>query len=109
MEEVVGTVVLLLAVIGIVTGLVWSTRRGRRRARALVHEWAAEQGHEILELTIPALDTSPFLTSRRKHVVLRLRSRDADGAERLAWIRCGGSWSGLMNDCFDVEWDEPTS
>lgn len=40
-----------------------------------------------------------------KYVVFRIVSRNADGSERIGWVRLGGFWAGLFSDESHVLWE----
>jgi hypothetical protein len=76
------------------------------RSRALLRDWAARHGFEILESELRPLRRGPFFwTSSKGQTVYRVTVRDGQGAVRSGWVRCGGWWLGLFSDKTDVRWD----
>ena|ERR1035441_7407891 len=76
------------------------------RSRAILREWAAWNGLEVLAFKRTFLfgGFSPFTTSKRQ-VIFWVRVRDGGGLERSGWVRCGSYWGGVVRSQAEVKWE----
>jgi hypothetical protein len=100
------SVVAAIVIPALVVYLVWFFPR----ARALVRHWAVRNGFEMLHCEHRFLFKGPyFWRDNRWQPVFRVRVRDRQGHERLGWVRCGGSFTGVFSDEASVIWDNERS
>jgi len=93
--------VLLVLVLAIVYVMVTYSK-----ARAILEQWAAANGYQILHSELRTLFTGPFFWRNfTKQPVYYVRVRGRDGRERSGWIRCCVWWSGSSSTA-EVRWDE---
>jgi hypothetical protein len=80
------------------------------RAKAILREWAAEGGFQILSFEKRyMIGTGPFKrwTNSRNQIIYHVRVRDSAGRERSAWVRCGSYFGGvLFSRQAEVRWEE---
>ena len=93
---------LLLFAVIIAVALWWNFSR----SRALLRQWAQENGYEILESHYRVFRKGPFFwTSSRGQTVYYVKTRDRQGYLRSGWVRCGSWWWGLWSDQTEVRWE----
>ena len=77
------------------------------RSRAVLEQWAQEEGFEILRRDYRAFFRGPFFwTTSKGQTVYFVTVRDGQGSVRRGWVRCGGWFSGLMTDKAEVRWKD---
>jgi hypothetical protein len=69
-------------------------------SRAILQQWAAQEGLEILDSRCRSLFRGPFTwNSRKGDAVFLVAARNADGKVRHGWVRVGLAGA-------DVQWKE---
>jgi hypothetical protein len=77
------------------------------RSRAVLEQWAAQNGYQIVNSEYRTFRRGPFLWSTSKgQTVYYVEVYDQQGNRRSGWVRCGSWWMGLWNDQAEVRWDE---
>lgn len=77
------------------------------RSQAMLEQWAATNGFEILHSEYRHVFRGPFVwTTSKYQAVYYVRLRDRHGAERTAWVRIGGWILGLLSRKTEVRWQE---
>lgn len=71
----------------------------------MLGHWAAANGHELLSARLRPIVKGPYWYARNAQIAYRIAIRDAQGAERQGWVRCGGPPNGPPVDQVDVKWD----
>lgn len=99
----VGTFLLVLAAAALAVLLI---RWHYRRSEQILEDWAAAEGHTLLEVDRRHLFRGPFLLRAGEgHEVFRVVVRTPSGATRSGYVRVGGWFLGLFSDHATVEWD----
>jgi hypothetical protein len=92
----------LLVLVLVICYVIWTYSR----ARAVLEQWAAINGCQILHSELRPLFTGPFFWRIFiKQPVYYVRVRERDGRERAGWVRCCVRWSGGLGTA-EVRWDE---
>ena len=82
-----------------------------RRAKAILHAWADQNGFHLLSFEERILAyTGPFRwwTNSRGQVVYFVHVLEGAGRERQGWVRCGSHWGGvLFSKKAEVRWKNP--
>ena len=87
----------------VVLGLMWHFGR----SNSLLQQWAADNEYRILRQEYRTFFKGPFFWSSTKgQTVYYVVVEDSDGNKRSGWLRCGGSWFGLLSDHTEVRWDD---
>ena len=77
------------------------------RAGSLLASWAKGNGFELLSQENCLFFRGPyFWTTTRGQEVYRVSVRDREGRTRSGYVRCGGTFLGMLGDQVDVRWDE---
>jgi hypothetical protein len=95
-------IIIALAVLVVLT-MVWHFGR----SNSLLNNWAAQNGYRIIRREYRTFFKGPFFwTSSKGQTVYYVVVEDSDGNKRSGWLRCGGSWFGLLSDHTEVRWDD---
>ena len=102
-----GAAVAILAIAGVSAAYL----HGRAREVSTLKRWAGENGFQLVSFRPRRfLEPAPFfffLTVKQPQYFIR--TRDAQGRERSAWVRLGTLWEGIYwngKDKVEVRWDE---
>ncbi len=98
----------LIAFLGISLG-----KHRHERIKALIEEWARDNGCEVLQVGHLSAKASPVgrkLMARGVGLVQSVEVRDDQGRTRLAWMsilgqKVGTHYSGFREETFEVVWD----
>ena len=72
----------------------------------MLEQWARQGGYELLNSEYRWFSKGPFFWSTGKgQAVYCVRVKDAHGAVRSGYVRCGSWLAGLSSDDVAVEWD----
>lgn len=75
--------------------------------KAILDEWAASQGFEVVHSERRWLFLGPFSWfTPENQAVYHVTVRDANGIERSGFLRCGGFFLGLFSKKAEVRWDD---
>ena len=98
---------ILFAIIMIILGSVvaWSIRK----PQSLIERWAARNGYQLLRSKYRAFHKGPYMwDSSGAQTVHYVEVLDETGNRRKGWVRCGGTFLGLLSDELDVKWEQDT-
>jgi hypothetical protein len=87
-------------------GLVaWALFYGHYRwAKRRLHAWARDNNLQIVQVQYRMFFRGPF-TVLGKYEVFRICVKDAQGEERIGWVRLGGFFVGLWSEDSKVIWN----
>jgi hypothetical protein len=104
MDEKIPNVLFAILAIGlVVAGFAWHFSR----SKALLKQWASENGFELLHSEYRNFFKGPFFwTTSRGQTVYYVQVSDSAGNVRSGWVRCGSWWMGLMSDKTEVRWED---
>lgn len=96
-----GAVFVLFVAMGAI--IVWSHARGR----SMLETWAYRKGYELLSREECWFFRGPFFWGTSEgQKVYKVTVREAEGAVRHGYVRCGSFWRGLWSDDVEARWSD---
>jgi hypothetical protein len=103
MEQVVLPLAALALLVLVALSLVWRTLR----SESMLEQWARANHVTLVGAARRAFSQGPFFwTTGKAQMVYFVTVRDSGGHTRHAWVRCGGSFLGMLSDTIDVRWED---
>ncbi len=92
---------LLLVAAAIIWGVFWEERRSTQ----ILKDWAQREGLKLLFSERRHYVRLEEFKASRSQAVFRVKVQDEKGFTRQGWVRCGGWWIGLLQNCAEAQWD----
>ena len=106
------TIILICVALSCVASYACVSWLYRRRAKAILENWAAANGFVITKMRQPYFTVpGPFKrwTRRPGQIICSFSVRDRVGVEQSGWALCGSSLAGVFTDKIEVTWDKPSA
>lgn len=101
------TIVLALAAASLIFLAIGVTLWQNERANDMLTEWAAENQFQIDRRERRRFFQGPFFwTTARGQYVYRITLHDAQGRQRVAWVRLGSWFLGIWRKKVQVYWED---